>query len=109
MKYPGFITPYILEALKESPVVYLSGASQTGQEVDFILEDRQGNCVGIEVKASATVRPDDFKGLKWLAEHFGKRFIRGLVLYTGKDSVTFGDRFAAYPIEILWNTDREIE
>jgi len=78
--------------------------SQTGQEVDFILEDRKGNCVCIEVKASATVRPDDFKGLKWLAGHLGKRFIRGLVLYTGENYVPFGDRFVAYPLEIMWNT-----
>lgn len=78
--------------------------SQTGQEVDIIMEDRKGNCVGIEVKASATVRPDDFKGLKWFAGQLGKRFISGAVLYTGAESVPFGDRFAAYPLDILWNT-----
>jgi uncharacterized protein DUF4143 len=33
-------------------------------EVDAILENRQGNVAGIEVKASSTVSPEDFRGLR---------------------------------------------
>ncbi len=36
--------------------------TQTGQEVDLVLEDAAGRLVGIEVKASATITLDDFKG-----------------------------------------------
>ncbi len=77
--------------------------SLTGVEVDFLLEDRQGQLVGIEVKASATVRPDDFKGLKWLREQTGDNFKRGIVLYTGDETIAFGDNLFAVPVQALWD------
>jgi len=46
-------------------------------EVDVVIEDRRGRIIGIEVKASATVKSDDFRGLKQLQEAVGDRFIRG--------------------------------
>ncbi len=76
--------------------------SQTGQEVDIVLEDRPGRCVGIEVKSSATVRSADFKGLRWFAKQLGDRFLRGVVLYTGIESVPFGENMFAYPVNALW-------
>lgn len=45
-----------------------------GREVDFVLERRNGEVVGIEVKAASTVGPDDFRHLRWLAERVGERF-----------------------------------
>ncbi|WP_280178085.1 hypothetical protein [Rhizobium sp. 18065] len=33
-------------------------------EVDVVIEDRRGRIIGIEVKASATVKADDFRGLR---------------------------------------------
>ena len=38
------------------------------QEVDVVVEDLSGRVVGIEVKASATVRGEDFRGLRKLAD-----------------------------------------
>lgn len=35
-------------------------------EVDVVLEDRRGRVVAIDVKASAAVRPDDFRGINHL-------------------------------------------
>ncbi|MFE0146304.1 ATP-binding protein [Nonomuraea sp. NPDC059007] len=71
-------------------------------EVDAILETRQGQVVGIEVKAASTVRPDDFKGLRHLAERVGPDFIAGLVLHTGTGTFSFGDRMLAVPVSALW-------
>ena len=76
--------------------------TQTGQEVDIVLEDRSGNLAGIEVKASATVHAHDFKGLRTLAETAGKRFRRGIVLYTGPESVPFSEVLTALPVQCLW-------
>jgi predicted AAA+ superfamily ATPase len=76
--------------------------TQTGQEVDIVLEDRAGNIVGIELKASATVHAHDFKGLRAFAETAGKRFRRGIVLYTGTESIPFGETLTALPVQILW-------
>ena len=73
-----------------------------GQEVDFVLEDRRGRLVGIEVKSRATVSADDFKWLRALRDAVGARFVRGIVLYTGRDALPFGDRLHALPLSALW-------
>ncbi|CAN7494345.1 ATP-binding protein [Phenylobacterium sp. LjRoot225] len=71
-------------------------------EVDIVLEDRQGRIVGLEVKAAATVRNADFAGLRKLAEAAGPRFAFGAVLYDHDRSVPFGDRLIAAPLSGLW-------
>jgi predicted AAA+ superfamily ATPase len=76
--------------------------TQTGQEVDLVLEDRSGRIVGIEVKAGATVDSRDFRGLWSLAEAVGRRFRRGVVLYTGSAAIPFGANLHALPISALW-------
>ena len=50
--------------------------------MDIVLENAAGEIVGIEVKASSTVKSSDFKGLKYLNELLGERLVRGIVLYT---------------------------
>jgi predicted AAA+ superfamily ATPase len=76
--------------------------TESGQEVDVVMEDAAGRLVGVEVKASATATGGDFKGLHALREMTGKRFTRGVVLYTGAEAVPFGPDLFALPIESLW-------
>jgi len=71
-------------------------------EVDAVLENRSGRVVGIEVKAASTVGPDDFRGLRRLAQRLGDDFVAGLVLYTGTATLPFGDRLRAMPVSALW-------
>ena len=71
-------------------------------EVDLVLERGAGMIAGVEVKASATVTASDFRGLRKLAGAAGARFARGVVLYDGETSVSFGDRLHAVPISRLW-------
>lgn len=71
-------------------------------EVDAVLENRQGQVVGIEVKAGATVRAEDFRGLRHLAERLGDAFVAGLVLYAGGRTLSFDPKFRAMPISALW-------
>jgi predicted AAA+ superfamily ATPase len=71
-------------------------------EVDVVIEDRRGRVVGIEVKASATVRPKDFRGLRQLQEAVGDRFMRGLVLHDHDRVTPFGEKLQAAPLSILW-------
>jgi hypothetical protein len=75
---------------------------QQMHEVDIVLERDDGLIVGIEVKASATVKSGDFAGLRTLAEACGDRFAFGAVLYDSPDLVPFGDRLAAAPLSSLW-------
>jgi predicted AAA+ superfamily ATPase len=71
-------------------------------EVDVVVENRQGRVLGIEVKASATVTTADFAGLHRLAEGVGDRFMMGLVLYDHDKIIPFGERLFAAPISALW-------
>ena len=72
-------------------------------EVDIVIEDRFGQIVGVEVKASATVSGGDFSGLHRLAAAAGERFAFGLVLYDHDLTVPFGERLAAAPVSALWS------
>jgi predicted AAA+ superfamily ATPase len=71
-------------------------------EVDAVLENRRGEVVGIEVKASSTVGPDDFRGLRHLAARTGGDFIVGVVPYTGTQTLPFGPKLRAMPAATLW-------
>ncbi len=71
-------------------------------EVDAVLENRAGRVVGIEVKAASTVGPDDFRGLRRLADRLGDDLVAGVVLYTGTSTLPFGDRLRAMPVSALW-------
>jgi predicted AAA+ superfamily ATPase len=73
-------------------------------EVDAVLETPDGRVVAIEVKAGATVRSEDLAGLRHLAQRLGPRFVAGYVLYTGQQTLPFGDRIRALPIDVLWRT-----
>lgn len=77
--------------------------TQAGHEVDIVLEDAAGHLVGVEVKASATVTSSDFKGLRALREMTGDRFRRGIVLYTGGETVGVEMNLSAMPMASLWS------
>lgn len=76
--------------------------THSGQEVDLVLESRDGRLVGIEVKATRSVSPADFRGLATLKEAAGKRFHRGIILYGGEHTLPFGDNLVAAPHSALW-------
>jgi len=76
--------------------------TESGQEVDLVLENAAGRIVGIEVKAAASLDAHDLRGLKALADLSGERFLRGIVLYLGKDVVPFGKNLHALPVQSVW-------
>lgn len=81
--------------------------TQSNIEVDFILENRSGKITGIEVKASATVDGKDFKGLRHLQTTEPNAFQRGIVLYSGREVVPFGERLFAVPLSMWWGVERK--
>ncbi len=74
----------------------------TGREVNIVLEDAAGRLVGMEIKASSSVGRKDFSGLDALSEDLGSRFVRGIVLYSGDQAVSFTDHYVALPVSALW-------
>lgn len=75
-----------------------------GFETDIVIQQSTGSVAGVEIKASATVRWEDFRGLRKLQKIVGDRFVRGVVIYDGEASVPFGKKFHALPISRLWKT-----
>jgi uncharacterized protein len=73
-----------------------------GVEIDIVLERGTREICAVEVKASGTVTPSDFRGIRKLASVSGARFRGGVVLYDGELAVSFGDRMHAVPIRALW-------
>lgn len=76
--------------------------NRDGIEVDGVLESADGRVVGVEVKAGATVRAEDLSGLRHLADRLGDRFVAGFVLYTGQQTLPFGPKLRALPLDALW-------
>jgi hypothetical protein len=73
------------------------------REVDVIVERPSGKLLGFEVKASATVRASDFRGLVHMRERLGERLVAGAVLYAGERTLPFGERLWALPLNALWS------
>jgi hypothetical protein len=105
MAFESFVA---MELLRQSdwadePVSLYHYRDKEQREVDVIVERYGGEVAGVEVKASATVGAKDFAGLRYLRDKLGTRFKGGAVLYTGSDTLPFGDRLAAVPLSGLWN------
>jgi predicted AAA+ superfamily ATPase len=73
-------------------------------EVDMLIENAANQLVGIEVKAAATVKESDLRGLKKLAGLAGNQFKLGVLLYDGTETLPLGDRLWAAPLSSLWGT-----
>jgi predicted AAA+ superfamily ATPase len=73
-----------------------------GFEVDVVIENAAGQLVGVEVKATATVKASDLRGLKKLASLAGDQFKGGILLYDGTVTLPLGDGLWAAPLSTLW-------
>ncbi len=98
----------VMELMKQTawsvlrPKLYHYRTSDGRYEVDLVLETRDGRVVGVECKSSSTVTKDNFKGLYALKEDAGSKFVRGVVLYTGSNTLRFDDKMEAMPVTALW-------
>jgi predicted AAA+ superfamily ATPase len=74
------------------------------REIDFIIERSDGALVGIDVKAGRSVFKSDFAPQLWFKNNIAKnkKPYSGLVLYSGENTLSFGDGMFAVPIAALW-------
>jgi uncharacterized protein len=87
----------------DSPASLFHYRDQQQREVDVVLELGSGEVAGVEIKTTAGVRAKDFAGLRYLRDKLGARFKAGVVLYTGRQTLNFGDRLTAVPLCGLWS------
>jgi len=69
-------------------------------EVDFVVENADGQAIGIEVKATQTASDKHFANLIKLAKYTELK--AGIVIYTGEDFLSFGKSLYAVPISALF-------
>lgn len=70
------------------------------REIDFLVKGADGQLLGIEVK-SGTVGAGDFRHLKWFATNLARSRFTGVVLYSGRDVLSFGNDMFAVPLSAL--------
>ena len=89
-------------ALSDEPTAIYHYRDKDRIEVDFVLERSPGEIVGIEVKATATVRPEDLRGLRRLKDAVGERFACGILLHDGERIQRIAPQMYAMPVKTLW-------
>jgi len=88
------------------PLTFFHYRDKDKVEVDIVIEAGIRGLAGIEVKAGATVKKDDFRGLRKLQRSEPGRFVAGVVLYDGEMCASFGEGFFAVPVRLLWEPIR---
>lgn len=91
-----------LASWREEPVRFFHFRDKDQSEVDIVMETSGQRVAGVEVKAAATVKSADFRGLHTLKKAAGKKFRGGAVLYDGESTVRFGEGLYAVPLRRLW-------
>lgn len=71
-----------------------------GQEIDLIMENRTGKIVAVEIKNSATLKPDTAMGIKTLRKSINN-FHKGIVFYNGNSIIPMGKDVQALPMQRL--------
>ncbi len=84
----------------DEPLSFYHFRNKDKVEVDIIIEQGR-QLAGIEIKAAATVKQSDFKGLNKLKDACGKQFTAGVVFYDGETILPFGEKLFAVPISLL--------
>ena len=78
-------------------------------DVDLVIENAAGDIIGVEIKAAASVRESDLRGLKRLAKVAGAKFKMGVILYDGTQTLPLGHDCWAAPISGLWGKLTDFE
>lgn len=83
----------------EEPAMYF-WRTAAGSEVDVVIESQAG-LIPIEIKSSATARPEMARGITAFRRDFGDRAGNGYVIYTGPVTLPLGDGTRALPLAEL--------
>lgn len=92
----------------DDPMSFFHYRDKDQMEVDIVIERSAMSVAGIEVKAAATLKRSDFRGLRKLKKVTGSRFAGGVVLYDGETCLSFGEGLYAVPLRLLWETPMKI-
>ena len=86
----------------DGPVIPGYFRTETGDEVDLVLERDDGQVIAFEVKAGTRVGSEDFNGLRYLRQRLGPRLHHAIVLYTGEHAYSYEGWATVLPLDRLW-------
>ena len=92
-----------ISACETRPRLYHLRQEQGRHEVDLIVEFSAFSVMGIEIKADAAPGPSAARHLAWLRDELGDRFVGGIVLHTGAEVYSLGEKIIAAPISAIWS------
>lgn len=86
----------------EAPVTAGHFRTDSGAEVDLVIERDDGQVIAFEFKAGSRVSGEDLRGLRHLKDRLGARLETAIVLYTGEHAYRQEDWIAILPLDRLW-------
>ena len=101
--FENFVAAELIKCAQANNIELSHYRTQSGKEADFVLENSNGDIIGIEVKSSTSLDKKYISGLLELKEITGDKFKKGIVLYTGYDIVPLSDKIWAVPLCYLWS------
>lgn len=100
--FENFVATELLKSAKLNNLELSHYRTQSGKEADFVLENAQGDVVGVEVKSAKDIDKKVYSGLLELKELCGDKFKKGIILYTGNDIVPLSEKIWAVPVCYFW-------
>lgn len=100
--FENFVATELLKSAKLNNLELSHYRTQSGKEADFVLENAQGDVVGIEVKSAKDIDKKAYSGLLELKELCGDKFKKGIILYAGNDIVPLSEKIWAVPVCYFW-------
>lgn len=86
----------------DAPVATGYFRTESGDEVDLVLERDDGQVIAFEVKAGTRVSSEDLRGLRLLKERLGLRLQEAIILYTGEHAYRHDGWTWVLPLSQLW-------
>ncbi|MDR1195551.1 MAG: DUF4143 domain-containing protein, partial [Endomicrobium sp.] len=100
--FENFIATEIIKNASLLIGAEISVFNPEGKEVDFAIEYENGKTLGIEVKLDSSLSQKDFNNIYNMRYLLKDKFHKGIILYTGDEIISMGDKIWAVPASYLW-------
>jgi predicted AAA+ superfamily ATPase len=86
----------------DAPVSVGYFRTESGDEVDLVLERDDGQVIAFEIKAGTRVSGEDLRGLRLLKDRLGPRLQEAVILYSGQYAYRYEDWAWILPLSQIW-------
>src|ERR1700733_4939219 len=86
----------------DAPVAAGYFRTESGDEVDLVLERDDGQVIAFEIKAGTRVSGEDLRGLRLLKDRLGPRVQEAVILYSGQYAYRHEDWAWILPLSQIW-------